>query len=372
MTRSFGYNLLRGNLLVAIPQMIRKFERGWFSQSRIAKRAGIDPRTLRGALRQGEQAESGLLRDLHLAELASRGKRPWGCRAGPGKPFPKQSAPSSGRRGGRWAELWDMPTPQGDEDPGSAPWAARAHATQPAALREQDFADLLKPDAKRSKQDNSNLNNLAAQAVNHAADKPSGLFPSKRTRGRARIVSPAMVEGIAIAIQYGSSRRDIAAGYGLHPRTIAKWLARGKREPESVYGAFYRRVLEARRVRSKPGRLVTIQHACKAAVQKKYPELTLSELEELRKRSAVLFGGGSTGQQLVELRWPKPGRKLTDLQRQLFTDGLQVVGWDIDGRPRSIILVAHPAARRRERRPRPEAKGLHAAPGEGGTMVGKG
>jgi hypothetical protein len=325
------------------------------------QRARIDPRTLRGALRQGEQAESGPFRDLHLAELASRSKRPWGCRAGPGKAFPKQPESSSGRRRDRWAELWDTLTSQGDEAPDNASRVARAHATQPAALREQDFADLLEPDGTHSKLANSDLNNLDAQALSHAGDKPSSALPSKRMRGRTRTVSPAMVEGVAIAIQWGSSRSDIAAGYGLHLRTIAKWLARGKREQESVYGAFYRHVLEARRIRRKPGRLVTIQYAFKAAAQKNYSDLTLSELEELRRRGAVLFAGGSTGQQLVELRWPTPGRKLTDLQSRLFTDGLQVVGRDIDGRPRTIILIAHPAAWRGLRS---EAKGSHATPGE--------
>src|ERR1700683_5185603 len=115
MTRSHRMLLTapRGNLRDAIPEMIAEFRRGFFSQSRIAKMAGIDPRTLSSAIRKGERAKSGPLHDLSLAERASRGKRPWSCKSGSGKPFPKPSAEVLARRAAaarRWAELFDLRT----------------------------------------------------------------------------------------------------------------------------------------------------------------------------------------------------------------------------------------------------------------------
>jgi|SRR5579872_2336869 len=77
-------------------------------------------------------------------------------------------------------------------------------------------------------------------------------------RKPASRLHPQPIQGIAVAIHYGSSRTDTAAGFGLHYRTLPKWLARGEREPDSVYGALNRQVSEARRHRIRPSPLVKI------------------------------------------------------------------------------------------------------------------
>jgi len=63
-------------LVKAIPNMILAFHHGVRSISSIASKAGMSPRTLRAALRKAEKTTDGPLRDLYLAELGSRDKRP--------------------------------------------------------------------------------------------------------------------------------------------------------------------------------------------------------------------------------------------------------------------------------------------------------
>jgi hypothetical protein len=72
-----------GKLLRALPAMIGDFRQGAMSISAIASKAGVDPRTLRSALRDGEAATGGPLRELHLVELSTRSLRPWGSTSGP-------------------------------------------------------------------------------------------------------------------------------------------------------------------------------------------------------------------------------------------------------------------------------------------------
>jgi hypothetical protein len=351
-----GFSILpRGNLLAAIPEMIADFERGFLSQSKIAFNAGIERRTLRTALRKGEKAASGPLRDLHLAELASRAKRPWGCISGPGKSFPKPSARTRAERAGEarmWAELREMfsatkgnPNAAEDEtDASPAPNRTLSRTWDP----ERDLADLLcsdqkyEPNAPTSKSEEHD-DEAASEEHRSAEAQP----PVKRGRGRPRNLNLQLIESIATTIRYGSSRADTAAGLGLHPRTLPKWLARGKRESEGVYAELYHRVTEARRRRSRPSRLIEVIHSTKAAGGSGSLELNLSALEALRKRTAVRFIQGERVDgkpHLIELRWPKPGRKLTQAQNDILKQGLQVSAFDTDRGLRSIIFVAAPPA----------------------------
>src|SRR5579872_3208744 len=79
----------RGSLVDALPQVIHELHRGVLPLGKIAKMVGVDSRTLRSALRKGELETSGRWHELHLAELSSRDKRPWGRLTGPGKPLPR-------------------------------------------------------------------------------------------------------------------------------------------------------------------------------------------------------------------------------------------------------------------------------------------
>ena len=71
-----------GKVLRAIAAIIADFRQGTLSISAIATKAGVDPRTLRSALRDGEAATGGPLRELHLAELSTRSMRPGGSMSG--------------------------------------------------------------------------------------------------------------------------------------------------------------------------------------------------------------------------------------------------------------------------------------------------
>jgi hypothetical protein len=235
MKRSPGMLLIgpRGNLRDAIPEMIEEFRRGSFSQSRIAKMAGIDPGTLRIAIRNGERAKAGPLHDLSLAEMSSRGKRPWSSKSGSGKPFPKPSAEVLARRAAaarRWAELFDLRTVDDDERDSVV---AKSYADDP-----------------------SEASNRSGGEAN-SSNSGSGIPPVGEP-GRPRTLNQKLVDGIAITIRYGSSRSDTATGFGLHPRTLPKWLARGKREPDTIYGLLWTQVSEARCNRRKAASLVAI------------------------------------------------------------------------------------------------------------------
>jgi hypothetical protein len=71
-----------GKVLRAISAIVADFRQGALSISAIASKAGLEPRTLRSALRDGEVAAGGPLRELHLAELSTRSLRPWGNTSG--------------------------------------------------------------------------------------------------------------------------------------------------------------------------------------------------------------------------------------------------------------------------------------------------
>ncbi len=134
----------RGNVLEALSGLIADFKRGYISQAKIANKNGIDRRTLRSALRKGEKLGSGPLYELHLAELSSRDRRPWGCRSGAGRPFPKPSARTLAERAAeRW---WDLEPPfrTSDDDTESGDGGdSGVSSTQYPRERDADFHDLV-------------------------------------------------------------------------------------------------------------------------------------------------------------------------------------------------------------------------------------
>ena len=97
----------------------------------------------------------------------------------------------------------------------------------------------------------------------------------------------------------------------------------------------------------------------------KYPGLTMLELEALRKRTGAIFARDPAAPHLIELRWPKPGRRLTGAQEQVLRDALTVVARDSDGYFRSIIFCPRPPAKRSRRgeESRGGPSGTHAVPG---------
>jgi hypothetical protein len=312
--------------------VMRELKRGVFSLSRIAKLAGVSERTLRTALRNGERNASPQLRELYWAEVASRTRRPWGCRAGAGKPFPKPSARTVAERRAEakmWAELW------GDADFN----ALRGGASKETRNWEREFADLLRSPTENGPTPTvqTSQEKRESDAAPKSQEKVAVQHAAKR--GRPRILTPSLIEGIAVSIRYGSSRADTARGFGLNPRTLPKWLARGKREPDTMYGTFCRTILEARRHRGKPAPLIAITAAIKPRTAQS-TKLHLSDLESLRRRTCVRFAEG--GWQLIELRWARPKRKLNAVQVRLLEEGLQVVALDSNGRPRSIVFLPAP------------------------------
>jgi hypothetical protein len=285
-----------GSLVKARPTVIEELRRGVNPLVRIARLIGVDGRTLRTALRKGEEDTTGPWHELHLAELSSRHKRPWGCRTGPGKAPP---------RAGRQIELKQRKAP---------------------ALKSHERA--------------------ARKARPH--------------RGRRRLLNRDLIKAIATNIRYGSSRTDMAVGLGLHPRTLPKWLARGKREPNTIYGEFYRKTMEARRDRRPPAPLTEVTRSVRGWISPRRVELHLPELELARKCTAVLFVDSRA--QLIEMRWPRPKRR-PKAHGQLLKEGLQVFARDSDGRSRWVIFLANPPARVRA----PRRLGLKAAPVSAGT-----
>jgi hypothetical protein len=354
MSGGGGYSLPRGNLLNAIPEMIGDFQKGYLSQSIIALKAGIDVRTLRTALRKGEKATAGPLRDLYLAELASRPKRPWGCNSGSGKPFPKPSARTLAERAAEakmWAELWaprsdasseNIVSDEDDTDTSSI----SGDTSKRSWDMERDLADLLGfHEEYEARARNNPKENQTDEPVSKSPKNLDTQPPIKRGRGRPRGLTPQLIESISITIRYGSSRADTAVGLGLHPRTLPKWLARGKSETAGLYSELYQLVGEARRRRCQPSPLVEVIHSTEAAGRESL-DLTLPTIEALRKRTGVRFLWGvrvDDKPHLIELRWPKPRRKLTIEQQQyLLTRGLQVMARAADRSFRSIVFVAAP------------------------------
>ena len=256
-------------------------------------------RTLRTAFRKGEKATSGPLRDLYLAELASRPKRPWGCNSGSSKPFPKPSARTLAERAAEarkrasedrmWAELCAPPSDvmkeniDSDEDDSdtSSPSTAASRRTW---NKEPDSADLLGfHEEYEARARNNAKENQTDEAPSKSPQNPDTPPPIKRGRGRPRTLTPQLIESIAITIRYGSSRADTAAGLGLHPRTLPKWLARGKSAPAGLYAELYQRVGEARRRRSQPSPLVEVIHSTEATGGPDSLRLAPSTIEALRK-----------------------------------------------------------------------------------------
>ena len=65
------------------------------------------------------------------------------------------------------------------------------------------------------------------------------------TNGRPTALTPDVQHRILQALQLGNYRKDAAQYAGVDPTTLHRWVARGRREPDSEYGALREAVLEA-------------------------------------------------------------------------------------------------------------------------------
>ena len=65
------------------------------------------------------------------------------------------------------------------------------------------------------------------------------------THGRPTALTPDVEHRIIQALQLGNYRKDAAQYAGVDPTTLHRWVARGRREPDSEYGALREAVLEA-------------------------------------------------------------------------------------------------------------------------------
>jgi len=63
--------------------------------------------------------------------------------------------------------------------------------------------------------------------------------------GRPTSLTPDVREKILMALGLGNYRKDAAEFAGIDPRSLQRWLARGKRDPEGEYGEFAREVAAA-------------------------------------------------------------------------------------------------------------------------------
>ncbi len=57
------------------------------------------------------------------------------------------------------------------------------------------------------------------------------------TNGRPTALTPDVEHRIIQALQLGDYRKDAAQYAGVDPTTLHRWVARGRREPDSEYGA---------------------------------------------------------------------------------------------------------------------------------------
>lgn len=53
-------------------------------------------------------------------------------------------------------------------------------------------------------------------------------------------------EGIALMLEAGHSQAAAARAHGIRPQTISEWKAKGRENPESIYGDFTERIARAR------------------------------------------------------------------------------------------------------------------------------
>jgi hypothetical protein len=341
------HDYVRGNLSRALPGLIADLKRGHISLTKIANKNGIDRRTLSNGLRKGEAAGEGLLFELHQAELSSRARRPWGCKSGRGKSFPKPSAQTLAERAKHpgWSKLDTVlfgrdPGSDSDEDQASdesGTDSASAEGGNGVGLHY--YSDTFEIDSSEPVSAGGAEGSAAAGSSPHMRAPQS----TKRKPGRPGTLTPELIATIATAVHYGSSRADTAAGVGIPPRRISKWLARGKRETETIYAQFYLRVMSARGRRCKPASLVEIKGW---SSDRGNARPDLEQVETLRKLTRVLFMRAPKSPDLVELRWPRASRKPSAAQRQLLNDGLRVLARDADHQLRSIIfLAAAPQAR---------------------------
>jgi hypothetical protein len=312
----------RSKFQEAIPSMIKNLHRG-YTLTRVATEASVNPRILRINLRKGQKATQGPLRELYLAEIATRDRRPWGQTSGPGKAFPRPSARTLAQR----AEWEEVMGPSLLDDP-----VIRRLVRRLAGPTEERAFFLTGYDSGELSADE------LSQLLSYSA--PDEL---RRERGRPSKLTFKRIEDIAIAVRYGSSLAGAAVGVGLYPRTLLKYLTYGKTDPKGLCTLLADRVAEARKQRIRPPELATIESAVTVEDDRVQPyrSLTLPELSELRRRTRVRFALGHRYLPkpiMVELRWPKARAALNSEQRELLARGLRVLARDVSRSLRELYF----------------------------------
>ncbi len=232
-----------GKFIEATPAIIQNLYRG-YSLTRCAALARVDPRTLRINLRKGQSATDGPLRELYLAELATRDRRSWGRLSGPGRPFPSPSARTLAERAKEAEEWREFSLPRLADD-------RQVRKLVLAMMNPDD--DLwhygMYDDCDGPVADLSQLLRYRSPNEFH------------RERGRPGKLTFKRIDHIAFAIRFGSSLAAAAIGVGLHPRTLLKYLRCGRAESEGPGAMLVRRVADARRQRVRPKELERIEGA---------------------------------------------------------------------------------------------------------------
>ena len=314
----------RSKFQEAIPSMIKNLHRG-YTLTRVAAEADFDPRILRINLRKGQKATQGPLRELYLAEIATRDRRPWGQSSGPGKAFPRPSARTLAERA-EWEEMMGPSLFDGR--------SSRRLSRMMADLGEE--RDFLSMGYRVVEISDNELSQLFCYST-------PGEF--RRERGRPSKLTFKRIEDIAIAVRYGSSLAAAAVGVGLYPRTLLKYLSYGKTDPGGLCTLLADRVAEARKQRIRPPELATIESAVTVEDDRLEPcrSLTLPELSELRRRTRVRFALGHRYLPkpiMVELRWPKARPALSSEQHELLARGLRVFARDVSKSFRELYFFS--------------------------------
>ena len=200
-----------GKVLRAIAAIIADFRQGTLSISAIASKAGLEPRTLRSALRDGEAAAGGPLRELHVAELSTRSLRPWGSTSGARVgPLPDTGRLTEGDFERLVEDEPNIGRESGRQEGGGGPRSKEEKAPTPDDIAHQarDVAiDGINGVERRGP------TRMQARLAEPAGRVRSGIA---RKRGKAPGLTPGVMEQMVFAVRYGASISQ-ARGRGRGP-----------------------------------------------------------------------------------------------------------------------------------------------------------
>ena len=149
------------------------------------------------------------------------------------------------------------------------------------------------------------------------------LFPpmAKKRKGVGRVtkLNPDTHAIICDAIKGGATNKDACAFANIHWDTFYKWLERGEKEPDSIYGAFARGVEDARPDFKKIHRDVIIRAALETTTTIKTTEKLMPDGETIVTET-VTTESPPTWQPsawLLERRFPEEYGRRTEISGEL-------------------------------------------------------